>query len=179
MARKKKKSKLMAVLLIVVATVLGLALGLVLPLYVMQNYFTKNITTDTLSVHEETYYSKSNDAHVAHGDIDVDEVDLSIHFLELGNKYTGDCTLIKVGNVEVLIDCGSKSSSVSTVANYINEFCTDGKLEYVIVTHAHQDHYAGFATGENMDSIFDLFECGTIIDFAQTNQKSTATLFKN
>ena len=26
--------------------------------------------------------------------------EMSVHFLELGNKYTGDCTLIKVGDTE-------------------------------------------------------------------------------
>lgn len=41
----------------------------------------------------------------------VTEGELSIRFLELGNKYTGDCTLIKVGDVEVLIDAGSKRDS--------------------------------------------------------------------
>lgn len=179
MARKAKKSPVFGILLTVFAIILGLAGGLILPLYVAQNYFTKNITTDTLTVHEDAYYSKSNNSAVEHGDINVDEVDLSIHFIELGNKYTGDCTLIKVGNVEVLIDCGSKSSSIQAVSAYINQYCTDGILEYVIVTHAHQDHYAGFATGENMNSIFDLYECGTIIDFAQTNQKATSTLYKN
>ena len=97
--------------------------------------------------------------------------DLQIHFLELGNKYTGDCTYIKAGDVDILIDAGSRSSSVPVIAEYINQYVTDGKLEYVIVTHAHQDHYAGFAVSEG--SIFDLYECEVIIDFAMTNQTAT------
>jgi len=47
------------------------------------------------------------------------------------------------------------------------------------VTHAHQDHYAGFATNETTESIFDHYECEVIIDFAQTNQKDTATMYNN
>ncbi len=105
--------------------------------------------------------------------------DVSIHFLELGNKYTGDCTYIKAGDVDILIDAGSRADSVSTISSYVNQFVTDGKLEYVIVTHAHQDHYAGFATAEGTDSIFDLYECETIIDFAITNQKSDAKMYNN
>ena len=93
------------------------------------------------------------------------EGELQIHFLELGNKYTGDCTYIKAGDVDILIDAGSRSSSVPVIAEYINQYVTDGKLEYVIVTHAHQDHYAGFAVTDG--SIFDLYECEVIIDFAQ------------
>ena len=101
------------------------------------------------------------------------EGELQIHFLELGNKYTGDCTYIKAGDVDILIDAGSRASSVPVIAEYINQYVTDGKLEYVIVTHAHQDHYAGFSVTDG--SIFDLFECEVIIDFAKTNQKETGT----
>ena len=96
--------------------------------------------------------------------------DFSVHFMELGNKYTGDCTYIKAGDVDILIDAGSRVDSIESITKYINNFVTDGILEYVIVTHAHKDHYAGFATPENTDSIFDLYECEVIIDFSQTNQ---------
>lgn len=95
--------------------------------------------------------------------------DLQIHFLELGNKYTGDCTYIKAGDTDVLIDAGSRTSSISTITSYIDNYCTDGVLEYVIVTHAHQDHYAGFAGDSSHESIFSIYECKTIIDFALTN----------
>lgn len=96
--------------------------------------------------------------------------DMQVHFLELGNKYTGDCTYIKAGDADILIDAGSRTSSVPVISEYLDRFITDGILDYVIVTHAHQDHYAGFATNENGESIFDLYECKTIIDFARTNQ---------
>ena len=99
--------------------------------------------------------------------------DLQIHFLELGNKYTGDCTYIKAGDVDILIDAGSRTTSVATIQNYINQYVTDNKLEYVIVTHAHQDHYAGFTLKNG--SLFDLYEVDVIIDFALTNQESTGT----
>jgi len=101
---------------------------------------------------------------------------LQIHFIELGNYYTGDCVYIKAGETDILIDAGSKYSSVPTIAAYLNEYVTDNTLEYVIVTHAHEDHYAGFAASEG---IFDLYECGVIIDFAQTNQKETAKMYSN
>ena len=106
--------------------------------------------------------------------------DLSFHFLELGNEYTGDCTLVKVGNTEVLIDAGSKTSSIPTISSYLNEYVEDNIIEYVIVTHAHEDHYAGFATNSSTDSIFDLYTIGTIIDFAQiTENKGTSSMYLN
>ena len=122
-------------------------------------------------------------SHVhSNGEISVETVkneDLSIHFMELGNKYTGDSTLIKVGNTEMLIDAGSRATSVETLKTYIDQYCTDKILEYVVVTHAHQDHYAGFATSDFEDSIFAFYEVETIIEFAKTNQNPEKGLYKN
>ncbi|MDY3845295.1 MAG: MBL fold metallo-hydrolase [Eubacteriales bacterium] len=104
---------------------------------------------------------------------------LQIHFPELGNKYTGDCVYIKAGDTDILIDAGSRTGSISTIRDYLDGYVTDGKLEYVIVTHAHEDHYAGFATPNGVDSLFDIYECETIIDFALTNQSSTSKMYNN
>ena len=110
----------------------------------------------------------------------VVEGELEIHFLELGNKYTGDCTYIKAGDKDILIDAGSKTSSIETIDAYISQYVTDGTLEYVIVTHAHEDHYAGFATYENQQSLFDLYECEVIIDFSQiTSGKEDTKMYGN
>lgn len=127
--------------------------------------------------------TEQNHSHITAGNIDVNVIkneELSIHFLELGNKYTGDCTFIKVGDTEILIDAGSRASSVGVIYDYVSEYLSaDGVLDYVVVTHAHQDHYAGFATNENTDSLFDLFTVGTVIKFTNTNQKETAKLYSN
>ena len=93
---------------------------------------------------------------------------LDVHFLELGNRYTGDCTYIKAGDTDILIDAGSRKDSATTIADYVYEYCEDGVLEYVIATHAHQDHIAGFV-GNGDQGIFDLFRIGTLIDFPRTN----------
>ena len=108
------------------------------------------------------------------------EGDLEIHFLELGNKYTGDCTYIKAGDNDILIDAGSKVSSIATIDAYLSEHVDDKTLEYVIVTHAHEDHYAGFATVETRDSLFDLYTCEVIIDFSQiTASKAEQKMYNN
>lgn len=106
---------------------------------------------------------------------EIVNADLSVHFLELGNKYTGDCTLIKVGNTEVLIDAGSRKNSAATISAYIDEYCTDGVLEYVIATHAHQDHIAGFVgntSGTEKTGVLYKYEVGTLIQFSLTNATS-------
>lgn len=96
---------------------------------------------------------------------------ITFNFLELGNKYTGDSTYIKVGDVDILIDAGSRKDSATTIKNYVNQYCTDGTLEYVIATHAHQDHIAGFVGSKANPGIFDTFKIDTLIDFAQVTEK--------
>ena len=145
MARKKKFSKTLTIFLSLIALLIGTVIGI-----------AATAVYDAMSF-------KSDEAPKT-----LVNGEMQIHFLELGNKYTGDCTYIKAGETDILIDAGSKTSSIDTISEYINQYVTDGKLEYVIVTHAHQDHYAGFTQRDG--SLFDLYEVGTIIDFAMTNQ---------
>ena len=106
---------------------------------------------------------------------DIKGSDISIHFLMLGNEYTGDSILIKSGDTEVLVDAGSRKSSAKAIVSYVQEYCTDGVLEYVIATHADQDHIAGFIGTKEYDGIFESFVCQTIIDFPLTNKADKAT----
>ena len=102
---------------------------------------------------------------------------LQFHFLELGVYETGDSTYIKAGDTDILIDAGASTDSVPTLIEYINKYCKDGKLEYVITTHAHADHYSGMFgkkmsttnfNGEAITSngIMYYYQIDTIIDFA-------------
>ncbi len=97
--------------------------------------------------------------------------DLSFHFMMLGNEYAGDSIYVKAGDTDILIDAGSRKDSIDDVKSYVDTYCTDGILEYVVATHADQDHIAGFA-GNN--SIFHKYKCKTIIDFP-ISEKKTAT----
>lgn len=110
------------------------------------------------------------------GAVVLAEGEMSFHFMTLGNSKTGDCTYIRAGEVDILIDAGSRANSVDNIQNYIDSYVTDGKLEYVIVTHADRDHIAGFAAS---NSIFDLYECKTIIDFNKTNKDINAETYSN
>ncbi len=94
--------------------------------------------------------------------------ELDIHYLELGNNNSGDCIYIKCGDRDILIDGGSDDDSFDTIKNYLDDYVTDGTIEYCIVTHAHADHYACYAkSGENL---FDLYKYEVLIDFPKTNQ---------
>jgi beta-lactamase superfamily II metal-dependent hydrolase len=93
--------------------------------------------------------------------------DLEIHFMMLGNDATGDSIYIKAGETDILVDAGSRESSATAIKDYVDDFVTDGKLEYVIATHADKDHIAAFG-GEN--GLLYSFEIETIIDFPLTNK---------
>ena len=174
MARSKTKSKTSVAIFCIIAVILGFIGGGFGITYATLPY------NEELIVSEEVYYSYNENEKVNTVPVVIENGSMSIHFLELGNKYTGDCTYIKVGeDIDILIDCGSKSNSISTIQAYLDNYVTDNTLEYVIITHAHQDHYAGFATTEKVSSIFDLYVCENIIDFARTNQKETAKVYGN
>lgn len=175
MARKSKKSN---VALNIVISILVLLIGAVGG-FIGYTYFTLPLSEE-LVISEDVFYSYNESEELSAIPLTNEPGEVSVHFLELGNKYTGDCTYIKVGDIDILIDCGSKSNSIATVSEYLNQYVTDNTLEYVIITHAHTDHYAGFATSEKVQSIFDLYECETIITFSQiTSGKEDTATYKN
>lgn len=112
------------------------------------------------------------------GDVsEISSADLSIHFLELGVHNAGDCVLIKCGDTEVLIDAGAKKNSAPTqrMLDYVAKYCTDGELEYVIATHAHEDHIAGLvgqSKGDTRTGFLYQYKIGTIIEFSRHNTTS-------
>ena len=55
--------------------------------------YVKLPLTDSVTSSEEVYYYKDG-ALLESGSVELADADISIHFLELGNKYTGDCTYI-------------------------------------------------------------------------------------
>jgi len=99
------------------------------------------------------------------------EGSISFHFMQLGNDATGDCIFIQYDKYDILIDAGSKSNSVEHIKSYVDEYVSDNKFEFVIVTHSDLDHIAGFSKRDG--SIFDLYDCETIIDFPLTNKSTT------
>lgn len=97
---------------------------------------------------------------------------LSVHFLELGNQSTGDCVFIKAGDTDILIDAGSTDGCATRIHNYISQYCTDGILEYVVATHAHEDHISAFVGTDNNPGIMSRYQCQTIIRYARANTTS-------
>ena len=105
---------------------------------------------------------------------EISSAELSIHFIAPAVKASGDSALIKVGDTEVLIDAGPTQGNVTQIKKYLQDYCTDGILEYVIVTHADSDHIAGMvgtSSGGTYNGILYSYEIGTVITFDRTNKE--------
>lgn len=150
-AKRKLNIKRILLLVIIALTVITLVV-----VFVVGYYFG---WFDTLTYNSKTYSITA-----------IAKEELSIHFLQLRNGANGDCIYIKAGDADVLIDAGSEKTSAKSIGDYIDRYCTDGKLEYVIVTHGDEDHIAGFVGTSVAKGIFDRYECENIIQFARTNQ---------
>lgn len=98
--------------------------------------------------------------------------ELQIHFIAFENNLAGDSVFIKAGDTDILIDAGSTYSSAATIDKYISNYCTDGVLEYVIATHAHEDHISGFVGNSTVSGILDRYKCENIIRYANRNTTS-------
>jgi beta-lactamase superfamily II metal-dependent hydrolase len=109
----------------------------------------------------------------------IESEGLSVHFLELGNQFTGDSVFIDYGDTEIIIDSGSRFDSAETIRNYIDQYTDDEKLEFVIATHAHEDHISAFAdhSYNKNKGILSSYEIGTIIDFTKTNTTLTTSTY--
>jgi len=62
-----------------------------------------------------------------------------IYFLDVGQ---GDATLIKQGNIDILIDGGPSPQAIDTELGKRLPFW-DRNIELVVMTHPHADHLAG------------------------------------
>lgn len=72
--------------------------------------------------------------------VELAEGESSVSFIDVGQ---GDCELIRTANHNVLIDSGDKDMA-GVVINFLR-YLGITKLDMVIITHPHDDHYAEMA----------------------------------
>jgi beta-lactamase superfamily II metal-dependent hydrolase len=154
-AYHKSKHKWVYILLLIIILVAG---GTVFYLY--YTHKLGNSSSDTSSSQNVSQTS-------------VDTSSFSVHFMELGNASAGDSIYIKAGDTDILIDAGSETSSAPVIEKYVDTYCTDKKLEYVIVTHGDFDHISGMY-GTNKNGILYYYSVGTLIDTGLTNKTTVA-----
>jgi competence protein ComEC len=77
----------------------------------------------------------------------IKEDDLKIYFIDVGQA---DCILLEQNGKFMLIDAGNNDDG-DLVVNYLKEKGVQ-KLDYIIATHAHEDHIGG------MDNVINSFD---------------------
>jgi competence protein ComEC len=168
----RKKVKMPVWLFIVIVLVAAVAVGG----YFAYSYFSKKNSASS---------SSSSNSVTTSQYVEGDSAPITFNFIEQGNQYTGDCTYIKAGDNDILIDAGNRTGCATTLSTYMDnskrqdDYVADGKLEYVIATHAHQDHIAGFvgnsdssATGGQTGLLYH-YKVDTLIDFALHNSMTS------
>ncbi|MDF2865954.1 MAG: fold metallo-hydrolase [Clostridia bacterium] len=82
----------------------------------------------------------------------INKEDLKIHFINVGQA---DCILIEKGYNSMIIDAGNDEDS-NLVFRYLKRQNID-KFDYVIGTHAHQDHIGG------LDDVINSYDIDNVI----------------
>lgn len=89
-----------------------------------------------------------------------------VYYIDIGDTggKAGEATLIKIGNIEILIDSGDDDSlSKAELLNFLETKIFDGTIEYVIATHPDSDHIGG------MDVVYETYLVENTILYSTTN----------
>ena len=91
------------------------------------------------------------------------EEPIEVRFIEMQHIYS-DSIFIKKGGVEILIDAGYEYDG-EYVNKIIKQYCTDGRLDVLMASHADGDHIDGMANAlkdvENISLMVDYGGIGT------------------
>lgn len=131
---------------------------------------TKEEVTEEVSV-EASNKVEEDTKDVVSKEVSTTEVingDLKVHFIDVGQA---DAILIQQGSSTMLIDGGNNGDS-PTLKSYIDNQGIS-KLDYVIGTHAHEDHIGG------LDYVINAFQVGNVYFPKQTATTKTFEDFVN
>jgi metallo-beta-lactamase family protein len=66
---------------------------------------------------------------------------MEIQFFGAAGGVTGSCHYLRVGRIQILVDCGMFQGEEGTDKENAAEFGFDPKtIDYLLLTHAHLDH---------------------------------------
>lgn len=94
-----------------------------------------------------------------------------------GNLAYFNCTLVKYGHYDILIDCGSNHTDSKAFVEKLKDYVVDGTIEYVVVSHYQLPNYSQLIGSSIYDEgVFKQFRIENIIDndSSMTNCYNTA-----
>lgn len=156
--KKAARRNPVAFILVVVALVV-IIVGVTLVLYfkvpAVHDAINNIIHPETASTDKDGTNSGGSGGS-ANPDLVTGEGDLKVHFVDVGQ---GDCIYIQFPDgKDMLIDCGNetKKNMPDTVLSNLQTRITDGRIDYLMLTHADQDHVS------YLDEVLNQFIVSTI-----------------
>lgn len=129
-SRTKKTSKNLIIAIIAILLIVAIALVVL--------YFAAPSTFDTIAAF---FRGEGSGSGSGNNPLQRGEGDLQIHFIDVGQ---GDCILILFPDgKDMLIDCANYNNSSdyrTETLDYIDNYVTDGQLDYLMLTHCDSDH---------------------------------------
>ncbi len=179
-AKAAKKNPVAAIIIVIaVVAIVGVAAFFLLKNKPWESGGTSSDSQTSVSLRSEEPTSGQEVVSYVEGDCDP----ISIHFIDRQEQYSGDSVYIKVGDNDILIDAGARKGSAKAIEAYLedssrSDYVSDNKLEYVITTHAHQDHIAGMM-GTSKTGILYRYKVDNLIDFSYVDAQDGKNVINN
>ena len=129
-SRTKKTSKNLIIAIIAILLIIAIALVVL--------YFAAPSTFDTIAAF---FRGEGSGSGSGNNPLQRGEGELQVHFIDVGQ---GDCILILFPDgKDMLIDCANYNNSSdyrTETLDYIDNYVTDGQLDYLMLTHCDSDH---------------------------------------
>lgn len=81
-----------------------------------------------------------------------------------------NCSLVKYGSIDILIDCGVGSGSAKILVDKVKRYCTDGIIELAIVTTSQRESIEGLI---EKDGLFECLKFEKLIEYSNSNFSDT------
>lgn len=171
MAKKKGKKSNNTALFVIIAIIAILVIVAIIVIFVVNPGGIKDKIMNVINGQQSNSNSNSGGGSQNQSNLVKGEGELQFHMLDIGQ---GDWLLVLLPDgKEMLIDAGSKPDSnatYNTSKTYMDQYITDGQLDYVVLTHSDQDHVA------YMDKIFADYQVDNLYMPALYSTPSNATL---
>lgn len=132
----------------------------------MTNWYWKHVSDSMISDEINTYFFDENVFVNSDGTKNTDD--------KPGNLSYFNCTLVKYGHYDILIDCGSNHTDSNAFVDKLKDYVVDGTIEYVVVSHFQLPNYSQLIGSSIYDEgVFDQFRIENIID----NDKSMTNCY--
>ena len=170
MAKKKGKKSNNTALFVILAIIAIIVIVAIIVIFVVNPGGIKDKIMNVINGQKSNTNTNSggsqNQSNLAHGD-----GELQFHMLD--TKQGDWLLLIFPDGKEMLVDAGSRPDS-TTIYNankaYLDNYITDGQIDYVVLTHSDQDHVS------YMDEIFADYQVSNVYMPALYATPSNATL---